>query len=165
MISGRFRLVFERTGIEEKLIWCLKEILQDIEAQEPRDPDAPKPKRRNEEGIEGYEDEHIDACIRELKRHEGCKSVLFLPRGGPSRFAGTTTWPSTLLSKVCPRSEGFSRRTRGLETQLDEKHFKDLEESFISSVHQAKDWLDWWTLEQLGSWVEPVHPQRIEPAP
>ena len=44
----------------------------------------------------------------------------------------------------------FSRRTWGLETQLDEKHFKDLEESFISAAHQAKDWLDWWTLENLG---------------
>ena len=70
------RLAFEEAEMQEKLIWCLKEILQDIEAQEPRDPDAPKPKRRNEEGIEGYEDEHIDACIRELKRHEGCKAVV-----------------------------------------------------------------------------------------
>ena len=31
---------------------------------------------------------------------------------------------------------------RGLEEQLDEKHFKDLENSFITAVHQAKDWLD-----------------------
>ena len=70
--------MFERTEIEEKLIWCLKEILQDIKAQEPKVPDPPKPKRRNEESIAGYEDEHIDACIRELKRHEGCKASVFL---------------------------------------------------------------------------------------
>ena len=32
------RLVFEEAEMQEKLIWCLKEILQDIEGQEPRDP-------------------------------------------------------------------------------------------------------------------------------
>ena len=72
------RLVFEEAEMKEKLSWCLKEILQDIEGQEPRDPGAPKAKRRNEESIEGYEDEHIDACIRELKRHDGTKASVFL---------------------------------------------------------------------------------------
>ena len=37
------RLVFEKkTELEENLMWCLKEIRQDIEVQEPRDPGAPK---------------------------------------------------------------------------------------------------------------------------
>ena len=36
------RLVFEKTEFEENLIWCLKEILKDIEDHEPRNPGDPK---------------------------------------------------------------------------------------------------------------------------
>ena len=149
------RLVFEEAEMQEKLIWCLKEILQDIEAQEPRDPDAQEPRlrqprRRNEEGIEGYEDEHIDACIRELKRHEGCKAAVFCASRRAFQVRRNDNLAKYFTVKGLSKKRRFFKAHRGLETQLDEKHFKDLEESFISAVHQAKDWLDWWTLENLG---------------
>ena len=137
------RLAFEKEEMQEKLIWCLKEILQDIEAQEPRDPDAPKPKRRNEEGIEGYEDEHIDACIRELKRHEGCKTAVFCDSRRAFQVRRNDNLAKYFTVKGLSKKRRFFKAHRGLETQLDEKHFKDLEGSFISAVHQAKDWLDW----------------------
>ena len=149
------RLAFEKEELQEKLIWCLKEILQDIEAKEPRDPDAQEPRlrqprRRNEEGIEGYEDEHIDACIRELKRHEGCKSVLFCASRRAFQVRRNDNLAKYFTVKGLSKKRRFFKAHKGLETQLDEKHFKDLEESCISAVHQAKDWLDWWTLENLG---------------
>ena len=70
------RLVFEEAEMKVKLIWCLKDIPQDIEGQEPRDPGPPRAKKRTDDSIEGYEDEHIEACVRELKCRGGYKASV-----------------------------------------------------------------------------------------
>lgn len=142
------RLVFEEAEMKEKLIWCLKEILQDIQGQEPRDPGAPKAKKRNQESIaehkdlKSLEDEHIEDCIADFKSHDGCEQAVFCESRRAFKVRRKDNVEKLFTVKGLSKKRKLFKAYRGLEEQLDDEHYKDLENSFIAAVRQAKDWLD-----------------------
>ena len=138
MISGRFALRSKKE-IEEKLIWCLSEIKKDIEVSEPRDPGASKVEKQSIDGVEGM---HIEACLRALKQHDGCCSAAFCASRRSFKVKRKDNfeknWTVLGLSKQRKLLEAYM----GIEEELPDKDFEDLEKSFKAAVAQAKDWLD-----------------------
>ena len=100
--------------------------------------------------------------IRELKGHDATKACVFCESRRAFKVRRKDNLEKHFTVNGLPKRRRFFKAHRGLEARLDEKHFKDLEESFVSAVHEAKGWLDWWSLEHLGEWTEPVHPQWIQ---
>ena len=133
------RLAFERTEIEEKFIWCLSEIKKDIEVSEPRDPGAPKVEKQSIDGVEAM---HLEACLRALKAHDGCFTAVFCE----SRRSFKVKRKDNIEKQYCVLGLSKKRKLlkayRGLEEELPDKDFEDLEKSFWKAVAQARDWLD-----------------------
>ena len=134
-------MAFEKTEIEQDLIWCLSEIKKDIVAQGPKDPGAPK-ERVEKKTLQGLEGEYIEAALRDIKQHEGCFTAVFCD----SRRSFKVARKDKLSKEYVVRGLAKKRRKleafRGLEDNLPRKDYEDLECCFIEAASRAKDFFD-----------------------
>ena len=101
-------------------------------------------KKFNEESIQGYEDQHIETCLQDLKQHKGCQGALFCQSRRAFTVRREDNQERHFTIKGLSKNRKFFKAHKGLEDRLEEDHFKDLEQLFISAGFEAKEWLDWW---------------------
>ena len=147
MISGRFALRSKKE-IEDKLIWCLKEIKKDIEASDPRDPGTSKVEKQSIDGVEGM---HIENCLAALILREACCSAAFCASRRSFKLKRKDNFQKNFTVLGLSKKRKVFEAYRGIEDSLPDKDFQDLEKGFKETVAQAKDWLDGCPMSCLDS--------------
>ena len=125
--------------IEDKLIWRLKEIKKDIEASDPRDPGTSKVEKQSIDGVEGV---RIVNCLAALNQHEACCSAAFCASRRSFKLKRKDNLQKNFTVLGLSKKRKVFEAYRGIEEELPDKDFQDLEKGFEEAVAQAKDWLD-----------------------
>ena len=146
MISGRFALRSKKE-IEEKLIWCLSEIKKDIEVSEQRDPGASKVEKQSIDGVEGM---HIEACLRALKQHDGCCSAAFCASRRSFRVKRKDNFEKHSTVLGLSKKRKLIQAYRGIEEEVPDKDFEDLEKKFQGSSRTSQRLAGWLPRGLLG---------------